>query len=220
MLGAAFGWRRVRWRVLRRFARMQKRVPMKLVARVGVPLLLFLLFLRSCTSGPTKAIEIGSGLRSEATVEARLTDGDWEECGYSTVTATYTCDQLLIAYDGMAALLNDARPSWGFNTPAIVASAFRDSVEMRVHVKARLDGTYWASASDTASLTVDGESPKDIDREILVYGQDESHELEIRGPIPTSSWQFTMVREDTIIPDRPFLAAPPTSPPASVLAIH
>ncbi len=215
--------RRFRVRVLRRLAILHRKTPAlaKVAAQVGVPLALVLLLARGCVdrAGPTKALELGSGLRAEATVEARLTDGDWETCGYSAVTATYSCDQLLVAYDGMAALLNDAAPSWGFNTPAIVASAHRDSVEMRIRLRARLDGTYWAAASDTASFKVQNASPRAIDREILVYSDDDARTIEIRAAVPTTTWQFTMVREDTIVPPRPFLAGPPATAPREVSGI-
>jgi hypothetical protein len=217
-VAAIVAWRvrRVRVRILRRVARLHARMPAyaPLAARVGVPLVVAVLLAKGCadTSGPIKAVELGSGVRaSDARVQARFTDGDWRDCSYSRITAIYTCDGLLQAYDGMTALLNDARPSWGFNTPGIVAFALSEDVEMRVRVHGTLDGTYWMAASGTATLAVSGESPRDAERAILVYGGHEERTIEVRAAIPRTPWHFTMVREDTILPERHF-PTPPEHP--------
>ncbi|MBA3391987.1 MAG: hypothetical protein H0T89_05045, partial [Deltaproteobacteria bacterium] len=223
-LAGIITWSRRRWRlaILRRLARLRCRLPavISLAIRIGVPLVLVMLFARGCADrgGPMRALELGTGLRPSATVEARLVDGDWETCGYNAITAIFACDQLLVAYDGMASLLNDAPPSWGFNTPAIVASAHRTDVEMRVRVDAELDGTYWMAASDRATVVVSGEASREIDRAIVTYARG-PRTIEVRAAVPTSSWQLTMVHEETLVPARPFLAAPPAIAPASVRAI-
>jgi hypothetical protein len=216
-VGAIVAWRvrRVRIRILRRAARLRARLPMRIAAQIGVPLVVIVLFAKGCadTTGPVKALELGSGVRaSDVTVEARFTDGDWRDCSYSRVTAIYTCDGMLQAYDGMTALLNDARPSWGFNTPGIVAYALAGDVEMRVRVHGELDGTYWVAASSTATLAVSGESPRDVERAILVYGSDQERTIELRANIPQTQWHFTMVREDTIIPERHYPKPPEVAP--------
>jgi hypothetical protein len=46
-----------------------------------------------------------------------------------------------------------------------------------------------------------------------VYADRGERVIEIRGPVPITQWAFTFVREDTLVPDRPFLAGPPESPP-------
>lgn len=206
--------RRVRMRILRRMARL--RVPWPLVARIGIPVVVIVLFGKGCADshGPMKALELGSGVRGSAVVQARTTDGDWQDCSYSSLTAIYSCDGLLQAYDGMTSLLNDAKPSWGFNTPGIVAFALRDEVEMRVRVDAELSGTYWMAANSTTNLSVSGEMPRDAERAVIVYGGGK-RTIELRASIPKTHWGFTMVREETIIPPRDFLVKPPeTAPPA------
>ena len=215
-------WRtRLRWRLLRRAARLRHRIPTTLIARIGIPVLVIVLFAKGCadSSGPMRALELGSGITANAVVQARTTDGDWEDCSYSSGTAIFTCDGLLQAYDGMAALLNDARPSWGFNTPGIVAFALRDDVEMRVRVDAELSGTYWMAASSSTTLSVTNENARDAERAIIVYGGGD-RTIELRASIPQTQWSFTMVREDMIVPAGDFRVKPPEVAPASIGAIR
>ncbi|MDQ3364482.1 MAG: hypothetical protein M3680_03545, partial [Myxococcota bacterium] len=211
-------------RLLRRIGRLRRRTPAfaRIAAQVGAPLLVSVLLVKGCadTSGPIQALELGTGIRGGATVEARLVDGDWQTCDYSATTASYVCDQLLVAYDSMASLLNDAAPSWGFNTPAIEASAHRADVEMRVRVEAELTGTYWMAASEgRVTLRVSGEREREVDRAIEAYSGG-TRTIELRAAVPTTTWSFTFVREDTIVPRRTFLAPPPEAAPASVRAIR
>ncbi|HLL22662.1 MAG TPA: hypothetical protein VK427_11045, partial [Kofleriaceae bacterium] len=210
---------RLHLRLLRRVARV--RWPLHLVVQVAVPLAIVALFAKGCadSAGPLRAFELGSGSRPSAVVQARTTDSDWQDCSYSAVTAIFTCDGLVQAYDGMAGLLNDARPSWGFNTPGIVAYAMRDDVELRARITGELSGTYWMAASGATTLTVDGEPPRAAERAIIVYGGGR-RTIEMRAAIPQEHWSFTFVREDTIIPARPFLDPPPDAPPASIRAIR
>jgi hypothetical protein len=119
----------------------------------------------------------------------------------------------------MAALLNDARPSWGFNTPGIVAFAMRDDVELRVRLTTKLAGTYWMAASGSTYLGVSGENPLDVTRTIQTYAPGE-RTIEVRAAIPQTPWSFTMVREDTIVPPRDFLVKPPETAPASIRGIR
>jgi hypothetical protein len=219
VVAAIVAWRvrRVRYRLLRRVARLRARVPAfgRIAARAGVPLAVIVLLAKGCadSSGPLKAVELGTGVRaSDAVVQARFTDGDWQDCSYSSVTAIYTCDHLLQVYDGMTALLNDAAPSWGFNTPGFIAYALADDVEMRVRVRGELDGTYWIAASGTATLAVSGESPRDVERAILVYGGSDERTIEVRARVPLTHWAFTMVREDTLIPERHYPKPPEVAP--------
>lgn len=219
------GWRvrRLRVRVLRRMARARRRLPA--VARIGVqagvPLAVIVLAAKGCadTRGPLRAVELGTGVRTTAVVQARTTDGDWQDCSYSAVTAVFTCDGLAQAYDGMTSLLTDARPSWGFNTPGIVAYAMRDEVELRVRVLGELSGTYWVAASGSARLAVTGEAPRDLERAVIAYGGGR-RTIEVRAAIPKTPWSFTFVREDTIIPARDFLVKPPATAPAAIWRIR
>lgn len=221
-LGALAGiavWSRARWRwkVLRRIAVLRRRLPAsRKVATIGVPLVVVVLIARGCSeaSGPVKALELGSGLTAAASVEARLYNGAWQRCDYQRLQGTYLCDGLLSAYDGITALLNDAMPSWGFNTPGLIASADVPGVEMRVTWRERLAGTYWtATTGDGVALDVNGEGTRYIDRTIVVYRDEGRRTIQLTAPIPTTTWQFTFVREDTLVPPRPYLAKPPDEPP-------
>lgn len=221
-IGGIVVWSRARWRwrVLRRLVVLRRKLPQaRKVSAIGVPLVLVALLVRGCSdaSGPVKALELGSGISPAVTVEARLLNGAWQECDYKRLQGTYLCEGLLSAYDGMTALLNDAMPSWGFNTPGLIASADIAGVEMRVRWRERLAGTYWtATTGDGVSLDVSGEDRRYIDRAVVVYPDTGRRTIELVAPIPTTSWQFTFVREDTLVPLRPYLEKPPAEPPASV----
>ena len=221
-LGALAGiavWSRARWRwkVLRRIVVLRRTLPAsRKVATIGVPLVVVVLLARGCSeaSGPVKALELGSGLTAAASVEARLSGGEWQRCDYQRLQGTYLCDGLLSAYDGITALLNDAMPSWGFNTPGLIASADVPGVEMRVTWRERVAGTYWtATTGDGVALDVNGEGTRYIDRTIVVYRDEGRRTIQLTAPIPTTTWQFTFVREDTLVPPRPYLAKPPDEPP-------
>lgn len=215
-------WRipRLRLRTLRKIATLRKRLPSsRKLATVGVPLILVILLVRGCSeaSGVAKALQLGSGIRSSASVEARYQGGEWQRCDYNRLQGLYLCEGLLAAYDGMTALLNDAMPSWGFNTPGILASADVPGVEMRVRWREHLGGTYWtATTGDGVALDVSGEGTRFIDRTVIPYTDIGRRTIEVTAPIPTTLWQFTFVREDTLLPPRPYLAKPPDEPPAGL----
>ncbi|HWO19728.1 MAG TPA: hypothetical protein VNO30_13175 [Kofleriaceae bacterium] len=218
-LGSA-AWAVPRWRVriLRHLARLRARARRlaRPAVRIGVPLALVALVARGCRDEyrPALALELGAGLRGTATVEARGADGAWHDCGYTLWTGGYVCPGLAVAYDAMAGLLNDAPPSWAFNTPAIAASAFVPGVELRVRLRERLAGRYWMAASEgTARLAVSGEPGRDVDRTIVDYADTGDRSIELRAAIPTAWWSFTFVREDTLFPPREHLRAPPDEPP-------
>lgn len=226
-LGGLVAWMvpRVRRRVLRAMVDLRargKRI-LPLAMRVIVPLGFFILALRGCSDNASIArhLELGSGLRATAKVEARFASGDWQECAYSRFAGSYSCDQMLVAYDAMTSLLNDAPPSWAFSTPGIFASAHVPGIEMRVTFEARLAGTYWTAVSDdSATLAIEGERTRELERLILDIPDGGSRKIELRAAVPTTSWTFTFVREDTILPPRDHLAGPPLSPPAAVLGIR
>ncbi len=215
-------WRipRLRLRVLRKIAVSRRRLPSsRKLATIGVPLAIVILLVRGCAdeSGVAKALELGSGLAANATVEARYQGGEWQTCDYHRLQGIYLCEGLLVAHDGMTALLNDAMPSWGFNTPGVTASADVPGVEMRLRFRERLGGTYWtATTGDGVALDVSGESTRYIDRTVIVYSDIGRRTIEVTAPIPTTLWQFTFVREDTLLPPRLYLAKPPDDPPAGL----
>lgn len=220
-------WSRRRWRgrALLAMARLRRRAPRagRLAIRIGVPLVLAVLVARGCRDGATttRAVELGDGLRATASVEARRIGDVWESCDYLRLSGAYHCDGLVTAYDATANLLNDAAPSWGFVTPAIVASADTSGVEIRIRLRARLAGVYDAAVSEgAAELSIDGEPARAIERVTLEYADVGERTIEIRAAVPMTSWSFTMVRQETIVPDRPFLAGPPEQAPAQVRAIR
>ncbi|MGH2897988.1 MAG: hypothetical protein ACRDMZ_04885, partial [Solirubrobacteraceae bacterium] len=190
--------------------------------RVGLPAIFVVLWARGCVVAgrPAAALELGSGLRATATVEARKLGGEWQDCGYTQLTGEYHCDGLVSAYDSTASLINDAPPSWAFVTPAISASADTVGVEIRIRLRARLAGTYEAAVSEgTALVSLDDGPAKEIEREVLDLADRGERAIEIRGSVPLSTWSFTFVRQDAIVPARPFLEGPPDEAPASVRAI-
>lgn len=216
---------RLRVRVLRRLAGVRARLPRfaGTAARIGVPLALFALLLRGCRDErrPARALELGTGLRATAIVEARGPDGAWQACGYSRLTGGHVCDGLLVAHDAMANLLNDAPPSWGFNTPAITASAYVPGVEARIRLRARLSGRYWMAVSEgTVSIRVDGEPERDVDRAVLDYAGRGERTIELRAAVPETWWSFTFVRQDAILPGRDHLRPPPAEAPPEVRAVR
>ncbi len=229
VLVGMIAWRvpRVRRRALRRLARLRQRVRPGVgvwLPRVAVPLGLAVLLMRGCydAATPAKALELGTGLRGLATVEARLaTDADWQTCAYSRVTGAYTCEGLVTAFDRMANLLNDALPSWNFSTPAISASALLPGVEIQVTANLRLAGAYWMAASPgSVILTVAGEPSREVTREILRYDDRGVRAVRVRAALPTTAWSLAFVHADTLVPAQPHLVAPPTIAPDAVRAIQ
>jgi hypothetical protein len=225
-LAIAAVWTRRRWRlrVLRRFARWRARGP-ALGARaiqIGVPVVIAIVFVRGCVDAarPVRALVLGSGLRPTAIVEARKMNDTWQRCDYQRVSGRYDCDGLVTAWDSTAVLLNDAAPSWPYVTPAISAAAYTSGIEMRVELTARLDGTYATASSDTSTeLRVAGHDRLSLGHaEGLTYAGG-AQTIEIRAEVPLAGWQLSFVREDTLEPPRPFLAAPPSTPPPAVAAI-
>jgi len=220
-------WTRRPWRrrALVRWARWRRRWPAagQLAIRAGVPLVLLVLTVRGWRDddGDARALMLGGGLRATAEVDVRTGAGAWQSCGYVAVSGSFECDGLATAYDATANLLNDARPSWGFITPAIVAFANAPDVEIRIRLRARLSGMYDAAVSEgSVELACDGDPVRTIERKRLLYVDRGERAIEIRSKLPMSSWAFTFVRDDTLAPPRPFLDEPPEAPPPSVLAIH
>lgn len=217
--------RSLRLRVLRRLARLRANAPrlLELGVRYGVPVVCLGLLARGCVEsrGVTRSLEIGSGLRATATVEARYEGGEWETCSYSRVDGGFSCDGMLEAHDAMTAQLNDAMPSWGFNTPGVVATADAGGIEIRIKLRAKLDGTYWSATNAGTTVAIEGMEPVHVTRKILVIGDEGERDVTITAALPLGEqWQFTFVREDTILPERGYLDPPPVAAPPEVRAIR
>lgn len=225
--GGTVAWSRRAWRT-----RLVRRIALgraKLSPRIGKPLgrfgagaIVLLVGARGVLvhCGPARDVGVGSGIRALATVEAKI-DGEWQDCAYSHTMGEYRCPGLVTIYDGTASILNDAAPSWSFVTSAINAS-IEDSCQVRIWMRANLDGAYRASVSSgTATLTVDGEAPVEVTRDRdLSYASVGDRTLRVEASIYDHGWAFAMVKKDTIIPDRPFLEPPPVVAPAAIRAIH
>jgi hypothetical protein len=217
--------RRLRIRVLRRLARLRGRaLPYAgRVVKIGIPIAILALVVRGCIErgGVTKSIEVGSGIRATALVEARLPDSDWETCGYSRIEGVYYCTGLVSVQDSMASSLNDAAPSWGFNTPAISIEPDTSGVQVRIRMRAHLAGTYWtATSTDRATVDFEGDS-RTVTRSIETYEDRGDGELTITAEITSYNvWTFTFVREDTLLPPRDYLVAPPETAPDAIRTIR
>lgn len=219
-------WRRPRWkrRVLYGWARLRRRWPAATARaiRIAVPLALAVLVARGCRDqlAPVRALQLGSGLRGTAEVDARVGDGAWQRCGYAALPGAFECLGVATVYDGTANLINDAAPSWAFVTPAIIASAETSDVEVRIRLFARLSGSYAAAVNTgNAKLDSEGDPVHIIRRERLDYA-DRDRAIEIRARVPLTGWAFSFVRDDTLAPPRPFLDPPPRVAPAELRAIH
>ncbi|MBL9013779.1 MAG: hypothetical protein JNL83_06365 [Myxococcales bacterium] len=217
--------RKLRIGVLRRLALARAKAPrlLELGVRYGVPALCVGLLARGCleSRGVTRALELGSGLRAAAAVEARFEGGEWERCSYSRVDGGFACPGLLEAHDAMTAQLNDAMPSWGFNTPGIVATAEAGGVEIRITLTEKLDGTYWTATNAAATISIEGMEAFTVGRKIVAISDQGEREVTITATLPvTEQWSFTFVREDTILPERTYLEPPPVAAPPEVRAIR
>jgi hypothetical protein len=227
VLAGGIAWSRPHWRVrvLRRVAELRRRArgAGAIAVRVAVPAIVVLLIVRGAieTVAPMKALHVGSGIRSTATVEARFLGGNWTECEYARVRGEYDCDGLVIVRDGTVNLVNDAPPSWPLITPAVIASAYAPSVEVRITRTVPVSGRYWAAASHDATLEIEGHGSHELStakRELDLVG-DRRVTITAELPYP-APLQVTLVAERTIEPKRPFLAPPPNTAPPQVRAIH
>lgn len=219
--------RRSRARILRRMARVlqwvrgrRRRVTAVAVLAVAV-LLPIAGVMRACR--PAANVEVGVGLRGAATVSARTFDGSYEECGYSRLDGRYTCPGIAAVSDSVSNVVNDAQANWPrhqgtwpFVTPAIfVQPLSTEPVEVRIETSARLDGTYWLGAEGgAASVTVGTDAPIALDgqREVTFDGRG-NVDVTIDASASTDGTWVAFLRKDTVEPDRPFLVAPPETPP-------
>lgn len=169
------------------------------------------------------AILLGSsGIRASATVEARVADGEWEDCSFSPVTGVYRCIDLVAVHDGTANILNDAPPSWAFITPAIVAAPESSGVEIRITRRIRLGGRYWAAVSGgTAKIRVGDEFTHELGTRSTMEIPRGTYTVELTAQLPDAAQlSLVIVEEGTLVPERTFLQEPPAVAPASVSAIR
>lgn len=221
-------WRRPRWRirVLRRIARL--RASVRGLARRALEIAVSVVLLALITYGivterrAASAVLVGSsGLRPSATVEARAGDGEWETCGFTIITGSYRCAGLVTVSDATTNILNDAPPSWAFITPSIAAYPETSSVEVRVTRTLRLGGRYWLGASDgKVTLVMNRATTYEVETKTILDLPRDEHTVQLTGRVPDNGvLHIVFVAEDTLVPERTFLVAPPELPPASVSAI-
>jgi hypothetical protein len=221
-------WRRTRWRirVLRRAVVLRRKLSAnrQRAIEVAVPMVLIVLVVYGAISRgrAQSAVLVGSsGIRATATVEARSPDGIWQTCDFSPATGSYRCADLVTVSDATINLMNDGAPSWPFITPAIAAHADSFAVEVRITRTLRLGGRYWLGASSgKVKLVMDDSFRQDIETKSTMDIPSGEHTVQLTGTVPgDGALHIVFVAERALVPDREFLAAPPTRPPAAVSAI-
>jgi hypothetical protein len=226
-IAALVAWSRARWRfaILRRVARAKRiaRAHAKRAIAIAAPVAVVVLVARGCAAerGRADALVLGGGARADAEVEARVDGGAWETCSYAPLAGAFRCADVDVL-DGTANLVNDAPPSWAFTTPAIVARAQRDGVEIRVRRELELAGAYSAAVSSgRAELIVGDDPPRAIEPRAELELPDRGRRtvtLVARVPVH-ERFAATVVAVDTLSPPRPFLAPPPEAAPDAIRAI-
>jgi hypothetical protein len=225
---AIVAWRRPRWRIglLRRVARARAWARGRLARGIeyGVPALLAALAVRGCyeQSRRAPAILVGGGLRASAHVQARANGGDWEDCAYSPISASYRCEDVVSVSDTTVNQINDAPPSWAFITPAIAITSEAPGVELRITRDLKLAGEYWASSSyGGVDLQVGNDAARMIGTNTIVELDDRGEQtVTLALRVPDLATMFvTIVAKDALEPDRAFLAPPPPVPPAEITSI-
>ena len=137
------------------------------------------------------------------------------------VTGSYRCAEIVTVSDATTNVLNDAPPSWAFITPSIAAYAETAGVEVRITRALHLGGRYWLGANGgSAELVLDDHSPRAFETKTTLEIPPGEHTVQLTGRPPDRGvLHIVFVAEDALVPERPFLAAPPEQPPASVSAI-
>lgn len=166
---------------------------------------------------PMRALQLGNGARGSAIVEARSDGGEFRRCPYLPAQGAYRCPGGTLIQDTTANLLNDAPPSPPFAVPAINAVSISRRQEVRISLKARLEGEYWAATNGPrVRLEVEGDAGATLsNRQIRrVFGPAEAPRairltftLTPRGPL-----QLAMVQRSAIDPPRGYPIPPEQSP--------
>ncbi|HEY5944280.1 MAG TPA: hypothetical protein VIV40_02265, partial [Kofleriaceae bacterium] len=69
---------------------------------------------------------------------------------------------------------------------------------------------------ESPTLAVSGEADRVVDRMIASYADEGTRTIELTVALPTTWWQFTFVRDDTMLPSRSYLVPPPEGPPPGI----
>lgn len=219
-------WTRWRVRTLRYLARGRAVLGRRLrrASEYAVPVVIIGLLVIGIarTRGPATAFLVGSaGVRPVATVETRVGAEDWETCSFSPLTGVYRCDGVVNVSDGSVNILNDAPPSWPFLTPAITATPELPGVELRITRKLRLGGSYWVGANrGTVTLSSGTDFKQEFSTRKVLEIPEGNYEMQLDTQLTDgTTTSIAIVQEGTLVPERPYLAAPPATPPASVTSI-
>jgi hypothetical protein len=167
---------------------------------------------------PAAALQVGNGLRAGARVDVRSPDGSWRSCAYAPFYGAYRCPGQILVQDGITSLLNDAPPSLPFNVPAIHVAAAAGAGEVRVSLKARLLGEYWAgSAGGRVKWAVSGEPVRHISGEQTAHlfeAVDAEREITLTFSVPAKrAVEASIVQSKRLSPERASASAPELPPP-------
>jgi hypothetical protein len=166
---------------------------------------------------PVRALQLGNGARASAVVEARSDDGPFRRCPYMPAQGVYRCAGAAFIQDTTANLLNDAPPSPPFAVPAINLAPASSALEVRISLRARLEGEYWAVTNGPGvRLEVEGEADSTLsNRQIRRAFAPAEAEREIRltaTAAPRQFLQLAMVQRTALDPPRDYPVAPEHSP--------
>ncbi|KAB2909694.1 MAG: hypothetical protein F9K40_03770 [Kofleriaceae bacterium] len=225
---AGWSFRGPRRRILRRMARvrralMDRRRTITLVVTAVVALAL-VVWGASVVRRPVSALEVGSGVRAQAIVEARSSNaGAWKRCAYRPLAGEYRCWNLVTVLDTVGTILNDHQPLWPFTTPAIYmrpAARVTGPIEVRIRMSRHLAGRYWAGGyGNVVRLEIEGEQAIVTDHQVdATFADRGDRDITIHAIVPTIGIWLTFVRYDTLHPARPFLRPPPDAPPSEIAA--
>jgi hypothetical protein len=163
------------------------------------------------------AMKLGNGLLAAARVSARATGGDFRECEYSPLRGGFRCRGAVSVKDTLGSLLNDAPPSTAFAVPVVRFEPGRTESEVRVRLRTRLTGEYWAATNGPPVIvTVEGREPVSIDhqqRELSYPAGTGTLDVTIQVKLSAGSpVELAFVRRNRLDPERNYPSAPETNP--------
>ncbi len=189
------------------------------VGLVAASVLVVTLLLASAFSSrlPAPALQVGNALRAGASVEARAQGSSWTRCSYRPLYGAYRCPGPVLIQDTVADLLNDAPPSPAFAVPAINVAVSNETMELRVSLKAKLEGEYWAATNGIPiQLAIGGEPDRTISGEQTTHffeAAERAREITLSATVaPGKPLQIAFVRRDRLVPERGYATAPEHSP--------
>jgi hypothetical protein len=166
---------------------------------------------------PVRALQLGNGARASAVVEARSENGEFRRCPYSPALGVYRCPGAALIQDTTANLLNDAPPSPPFAVPAINVAPASRALEVRISLRARLEGEYWAVTNGPrVRMEVEGEAESALSnrqsRRVFAPA-DTERVIHLTGTAtPRQFLQLAIVRRTALEPPRNYPLAPEQSP--------